>query len=58
MLAEALPGRRLGLPEARIIERIGDSADPRAFSLIAIHSHGIPTAFSDAALALPPRRSR
>jgi ribonuclease R len=51
VLAEALAGRRLGLPEARIIERIGDSADPRAFSLIAIHSHGLPTAFSEAALA-------
>jgi ribonuclease R len=52
VLAEVLPARRLGLPQARVVERIGDSADPRAFSLIAIHAHGIPTAFSHAALAL------
>ena len=52
VLAEVLPGRKLGLPEARIVERIGDSADPRAFSLIAIHTHAIPTAFSEAAMAL------
>jgi ribonuclease R len=45
VLAEAVPGRRLGLPQARILERIGSSADPRAFSLIAIHTHGIPTIF-------------
>ena len=42
--------RRFGLPEARIVERIGDSADPRAFSLIAIHTHGIPTEFPPTAL--------
>ena len=41
-----------GLPEARIIERIGDSSDPRAFSLIAIHSHGIPTEFPPEAVSL------
>jgi ribonuclease R len=52
VLAEVLPARRLGLPQARIIERIGDSADPRAFSLIAIHAHGIPTAFPPAAIKL------
>jgi ribonuclease R len=52
VLAEVLAGDRLGLPEARIVERIGDSADPRAFSLIAIHSHGIPTEFSEETLAL------
>jgi ribonuclease R len=52
VLAEVLPARRLGLPQARIVERIGDSADPRAFSLIAIHAHGIPTAFRPEALKL------
>ncbi len=45
VLAEVLPARRLGLPQARVVERIGDSADPRSFSLIAIHAHGIPTVF-------------
>jgi ribonuclease R len=52
VLAEVLPTRRLGLPQARVVERIGDSADPRAFSLIAIHAHGIPTGFPHAAAAL------
>ncbi len=52
VLAEALPGRRLGLPQAKIVERLGASIDePRAISLIAIHSHGIPVAFPAAALA-------
>ena len=41
-----------GLPEARIVERIGDSSNPRAFSLIAIHSHDIPTEFPAEALRL------
>ena len=52
VLAEVLSGARLGLPEARIVERIGNSADPRAFSLIAIHGHGIPTEFPKAAVDL------
>jgi ribonuclease R len=52
VLAEVLPARRLGLPQARIVERVGDSADPRAFSLIAIHAHGIPTAFRPEAAKL------
>jgi ribonuclease R len=43
---------RLGLPEAKITERVGSSADPRAFSLIAIYTHGIPTAFAPEAVAL------
>jgi ribonuclease R len=55
VLAEVLAGRRLGLPQARIVERVGDSADPRAFSLIAIHAHGIPTAFPLEALELAER---
>ncbi len=52
VLAEVRATDRLGLPEARIIERLGDSADPRSFSLIAIHTHGIPTNFTSEALAL------
>ncbi|MCP4330089.1 MAG: ribonuclease R [Alphaproteobacteria bacterium] len=55
VLAEVLPGRRLGLPQARVIERLGDVRNPRAFSLIAIHSHAIPDKFSDEALALADR---
>jgi ribonuclease R len=52
VVAEALPGRRLGLPQAKVLERIGRSDEPRAYSLIAIASHGIPTAFPDAAVRL------
>ncbi|WP_108483708.1 ribonuclease R [Oceaniglobus ichthyenteri] len=42
---------RMGLPAARITDRLGDPSAPRAVSLIAIHQHGIPDAFSDAAIA-------
>jgi ribonuclease R len=52
VLADILEQRRFGLPEAKIVERLGDSADPRSFSLIAIHAHGIPTQFPPEALAL------
>jgi ribonuclease R len=44
-------GGRMGLPRARIIERLGDPTAPRAVSLIAIHEHGIPDAFPDAVIA-------
>ena len=42
---------RLGLPLARIIDRLGDPSAPKAVSLIAIHQHGIPDAFPDAVVA-------
>ena len=51
VLCEAMPGRQLGLPEARVIERIGDSNAPRAVSLIAITDHGIPMEFPQGAVA-------
>ena len=50
VIAELLGQPGMGLPAARIVERIGDSTDPRAFSVIAIHSHGIPVPFPNAAL--------
>ncbi|MBA3908387.1 MAG: ribonuclease R [Rhodobacter sp.] len=49
--AEAVGGRRLGLPQARILARLGDPSGPRAASLIAIHQHGIPDQFPDAVIA-------
>ena len=55
VLAEVHAHEGMGLPAARIIERLGDSGDPRSFSLIAIHSHGIPTAFMPEALDLAAR---
>jgi len=36
-----------GLPQARIRNRLGDAADPRNTSLIAIFTHGIPDRFPD-----------
>jgi len=45
------PKDRLGLPRARVVERLGDPSAPKAVSLIAIHQHGIPDAFPDAAVA-------
>ncbi|MBT8409776.1 MAG: ribonuclease R, partial [Alphaproteobacteria bacterium] len=44
------PKDRLGLPRARILSRLGDPSAPKAVSLIAIHQHGIPDAFSDDAI--------
>jgi len=55
VLAEVVGQPRMGLPAARIVERIGDSANPRAFSVIAIHSHGIPVPFPKAALDIAAR---
>lgn len=49
--AEAVGARKLGLPAAQIIARLGDPAGPRAASLIAIHQHGIPDMFPDAVIA-------
>lgn len=45
------PKNRIGLPQARIITRLGDPSQPKAVSLIAIHQHGIPDDFSDKAIA-------
>ena len=50
--AEQIGSRnRLGLPQARITQRLGDPSAPRAVSLIAIHQHGIPDDFPDAVMA-------
>jgi ribonuclease R len=50
VVAQPLSGRRFGLKTAKITEVIGSSTDPKALSLIAIHTLGIPTRFSDEAL--------
>lgn len=50
VLAEPLPGRALGAQNARVVEIIGSMHDPRAFSLISIHTFGIPVEFPEAAL--------
>jgi ribonuclease R len=43
------PDRRYGPHRGKVLEVVGREDEPRAASLIAIHSHGIPTGFSDAA---------
>jgi len=52
VLAVPQASSRFGLPEARIVERVGASSNPRAFSLIAIHSYDIPSEFPAEALSL------
>jgi ribonuclease R len=41
---------RLGLPQAKVKERLGSIASEKAISLIAIHAHGIPHVFRRDAL--------
>ncbi len=48
---QAGPKDRLGMPRARVIERLGDPSAPKAVSLIAIHQHAIPDDFPDDAIA-------
>ncbi|MBB5221503.1 ribonuclease R [Amaricoccus macauensis] len=43
--------RSHGLPRARVVTRLGDPSQPKSVSLIAIHEHGIPDVFPEAALA-------
>ncbi len=53
---QAGPRARMGLPQARIVTRLGDPGAPKAVSLIAIHQHGLPDAFPDEALAAADAR--
>ncbi len=48
--AEQTGPKRLGLPQARISQVLGDPSGPKAVSLIAIHQHGIPDHFPDAVM--------
>jgi len=50
VVVEILPARRLGLPQARIIENIGAGDAPGAISRIAIHRAGIPDRFPQAVI--------
>ena len=45
------PKVRMGLPKARVVNRLGDPSAPKAVSLIAIHQHGIPDDFPDEVVA-------
>jgi ribonuclease R len=42
---------RLGVPQARVVETLGNPQDQRQISLIAVHAHGIPDEFPSAVLA-------
>ena len=53
--ATPLPDAGLGLKPARITERLGKMGDASSVSLICIHTHDIPTAFTDEALAAAKR---
>lgn len=48
---EAVGPPKLGMRRVRVVERLGDPSAPRSVSLIAIHQHGLPVAFPEAALA-------
>ncbi len=50
VMVELLPARRAGLRQAKIVERLGRSEEPRTISLIAIHTAGLPLTFPAAAL--------
>ncbi len=51
VLAEAFPTHRLGPRRARVVERLGSYGGPKSASMLAVAEHGIPDAFSPAALA-------
>ncbi len=49
--AEPVGERRAGMQRVRVKERLGAIGSPRSLSLIAVHSHDIPTVFEPGALA-------
>ncbi|WP_430419119.1 ribonuclease R [Phenylobacterium sp.] len=52
VIAQVEPhGPRYGPKHGKLLEVVGREDEPRAFSIIAIHAHGIPTGFSEAAEA-------
>lgn len=48
--AEVRRAARLGLRQARVVERLGATQGPRSISLITLHDHDIPSRFSAEAL--------
>jgi ribonuclease R len=48
---DILKGGRLGLPNAKVTERVGAFASEKAVSLIAIHAHKIPNVFRPETIA-------
>ena len=50
VLCEPLPGRKYGLKQCKVVERLGDTNAPKAVSLVCIHAHDIPTEFTHEAV--------
>jgi ribonuclease R len=50
VLCEPMGRKIAGFPRVRVVERIGSMDSPKTISLIAIHAHGIPTAFPQSVL--------
>jgi ribonuclease R len=48
---DLLRAGRYGLPQARVLEALGNPRDQRKISLIAVHAHGIPDEFPTHVLA-------
>jgi ribonuclease R len=48
---DVMRNARLGLPSAKVRERLGSLANEKAMSLIALHAHGIPNIFRPETLA-------
>lgn len=46
VLAEFVSGSSGGMPKGKVIERLGDTNQPKAISLISIYTHEIPSVFS------------
>ncbi|KAB2911298.1 MAG: ribonuclease R [Hyphomicrobiaceae bacterium] len=42
---------RFGVPQARVVETLGNPQDQRKISLIAIHTHGLPDEFPEGVMA-------
>ena len=47
----ARSGGRYGVPQARVVETLGNPQDQRKISLIAVHAYGLPDEFPPAVLA-------
>ena len=55
VVAEALPSRKWGLRQARVIEVLEDIDSPRAIGLLVLNAQGIPNHMPEAALAQATR---
>lgn len=60
VVIEPTRDRTMGLPRAKVLERVGRASESKTISLIAIHAHGIPDSFPQATIdeaerARPPQ---